>query len=244
MPPPLILDPREIDITTVQYGQDEIRKENPHRHELELLHGVLHFDPEAKICIGVHHTSPDDFWVRGHIPGRPLMPGVLMIEFAAQLCSFYWRRANPDETRFFGFGGIDDTRFRGTVTPGDLGLGRMISDKKSVEFLGKRSLRLADLARPDRPHLVGLRSNDGKTVLPEGGQLIKSMGPERPLPREGHVTSSCLSPSQGIPIALALLDNGHNRIGEKVHVYSEGRAIPVTVAEPQVFDPDGDRLRL
>ena len=119
MPPKLIVDPREIDVSKVVFGPDEIRKWNPHRFELELLHGVLHFDPEASIIIGIHHSTEDDFWVRGHVPGRPLMPGVMMIEFAAQLCSFYYAKMNPDVKRFFGFAGVDRTHFRGTVAPGE-----------------------------------------------------------------------------------------------------------------------------
>lgn len=120
MPPPRIADLGKIDVATIEYGPDEIRKRNPHRHEMELLDGVLRFDPKAGIIVGMHQTSSDDFWVRGHIPGRPLMPGVLMIEAAAQLCSFYWVSCFPDRNKFFGFGGIGRTRFRGTVAPGDM----------------------------------------------------------------------------------------------------------------------------
>ena len=131
----------------------------------------------------------------------------------------------------------------GTVTPPDLGLQSFVNESKG-DFLGKRSLSLADLVRPDRPQLVGLRSDDETTVLPEGGQIIEALRPERPLPREGHVTSSCLSPAAGTPIALGLLNGGRGRIGERLEVYSEGKAYSVTVTDPHFFDPSGDRLRL
>jgi 3-hydroxyacyl-[acyl-carrier-protein] dehydratase len=53
-----------------------------------------------------------------HIPGRPLMPGVLMIEAAAQLCSIFFRM-RYDVRRFLGFTRCDQTTFRGQVLPGD-----------------------------------------------------------------------------------------------------------------------------
>ena len=136
MPPPLIVDPREIDIADVLFGPEEIRKRNPHRFEFELLHGVLHFDPEERLTIGVHHTKEDDFWVRGHIPGQPLMPGVMMIEFAAQLCSFYFCEQHPNVPRFFGFGGVDNTRFRGTVRPGE----SMVAVAKAINIRTRRGI--------------------------------------------------------------------------------------------------------
>ena len=59
----------------------------------------------------------DEFWVPGHIPGRPLLPGVLMIEAGAQLASFYTAKF-VGWKGFIGFGGADDIRFRQPVTPG------------------------------------------------------------------------------------------------------------------------------
>ena len=58
----------------------------------------------------------DEFWVSGHIPGRPLFPGVLMIEAAAQLASLYSRKYIGLKG-FIGFGGVDGVKFRAQVTP-------------------------------------------------------------------------------------------------------------------------------
>lgn len=83
---------------------------------MEQLSAIIHIDYPARTVIGVKHLSENEFWARGHIPGRPLMPGVMMVEAAAQLCSFMARKTIP-EIQFMGFAKADNVRFRGTVVP-------------------------------------------------------------------------------------------------------------------------------
>jgi sarcosine oxidase subunit alpha len=119
----------------------------------------------------------------------------------------------------------------GTVTPDDLGLGRMSSRRKD-DFVGKRSLALPDLSRPGRMQLVGLLPNDPAAILEEGAQLTEAgQGPSL-----GHVTSSYYSPSLGRGIALALLVAGRSRIGAELRVPMPGKPIDVTVTEPVFLD--------
>ena len=62
----------------VLIDRSELEQTLPQRHELGLLHGIVHHNREEHFGIGIHNSSPEDFWVRGHMPGRPLMPAVVM----------------------------------------------------------------------------------------------------------------------------------------------------------------------
>lgn len=119
MPPAALVDPATIDTSTVLFDLDCIRQANPQRFEMEQLSAIIHVDPETHLIIGYKDLGPDEFWIRGHMPHYPLMPGVLICEAAAQLCSFYCHHIKLLEGAFLGFGGMEDVRFRGQVKPGD-----------------------------------------------------------------------------------------------------------------------------
>ncbi|MGI5430371.1 sarcosine oxidase subunit alpha family protein [Streptomyces sp. CA-179760] len=129
----------------------------------------------------------------------------------------------------------------GTVTPQDLGMNWVVSKKKR-DFIGKRSYARADTARPDRKHLVGLLPEDPGMFLPEGTQLVAgSVLPAPPVPMLGHVTSSYRSAALGRTFALALVKGGRDRIGERLYAPVGDRLVPVTVASPVLYDPEGAR---
>ncbi|WP_405725902.1 sarcosine oxidase subunit alpha family protein [Streptomyces sp. NBC_00028] len=129
----------------------------------------------------------------------------------------------------------------GTVTPQDLGMSWAVS-KKKPDFIGKRSFARADTVRADRKHLVGLLPEDPATFLPEGTHLITdSVLPAPPVPMLGHVTSSYRSAALGRTFALALIKGGRDRIGERLYAPVGDRLVPVTVASPVLYDPEGAR---
>ncbi|MFF4585486.1 sarcosine oxidase subunit alpha family protein [Streptomyces sp. NPDC001388] len=129
----------------------------------------------------------------------------------------------------------------GTVTPQDLGMSWAVS-KKKPDFIGKRSFARADTVRPDRKHLVGLLPEDPGTFLPEGTHLVAdSVLPAPPVPMLGHVTSSYRSAALGRTFALALVKGGRDRIGERLYAPVGDRLVPVTVASPVLYDPEGAR---
>lgn len=135
MAPPLLVDLTTIDLDRVVMPIEEIRRFNPHRYEMEQLTAIAHLDREAGQIVAVRDVRDDEFWVRGHIPGRPLLPGVLMIEAAAQMSSLYYKRVTGD-ARFLGFGGVDAVKFRGQVAPGD----RLLLLGQVVEIRGRRAV--------------------------------------------------------------------------------------------------------
>lgn len=114
----LILDFSQYDLNRVVADIEEIRRQNPQRFEMEQLTAICHEDRESNTCVGYKDLTDNEFWVRGHMPGLPLMPGVIMCEAAAQLSSYYSHKFKLMEG-LIGFGGLEDVRFRGVVRPGD-----------------------------------------------------------------------------------------------------------------------------
>jgi 3-hydroxyacyl-[acyl-carrier-protein] dehydratase len=113
----LIVDLSQIDMNHVVADIDEIRRRNPQRYEMEQLQAIVYEDPTRNICVGYKDVTRDEFWVRGHMPGMPLMPGVIMLEAAAQLCSFFVQKYNLLQSEMVGFGGLEEVRFATRSSP-------------------------------------------------------------------------------------------------------------------------------
>jgi 3-hydroxyacyl-[acyl-carrier-protein] dehydratase len=118
-------EPPAIDASAFNFdrplaGIEQIREANPHRHEFEMLSGIVHLDPKRHLIVGFKDMRDTDFWTRGHMPGFPLFPGVLMCEAAAQLCGYYYTSQKVgDPGSLLGLAGVDEARFVRTVRPGE-----------------------------------------------------------------------------------------------------------------------------
>jgi methylglutamate dehydrogenase subunit C len=141
-------------------------------------------------------------------------------------------------------GFVTHSEMDGTVTPDDMGLGRMFADTK-VDFIGKRMSGRFGLTAADRYQLVGLIPVDPDDDFKVGAHLLKEGARPSLLNDQGHVTSVCHSPTLDCCIGLALLKSGRERIGEKITVWDglNGKDVLATVSHPVFVDPDGQKLR-
>jgi sarcosine oxidase, subunit alpha len=105
--------------------------------------------------------------------------------------------------------------------------------------VGRRSLSRPAARAPGRLQLVGLKACDGRTALPVGAHIAHHAPPA---PIDGRVTSSCLSPVLGVPIALALLADGAARTGETLKIWHMGQMQEAQVVKTPFVDPEGARL--
>ena len=99
------------------------------------------------------------------------------------------------------------------------------------------------MAAEDRKQLVGLRTRDRKTVIPEGAHAV--LDPNQPMPMDmlGQVTSSYYSPNVGASIAMAMLKGGRALMGGTVYMpMLDGTVIEAEVVEPVFYDPKGERI--
>ena len=115
----LLYDLSTVDFDSPTADIEAIRKYNLQRFEMEQLTAIVLEDAQNYLCIGYKDVTADEFWVRGHMPGMPLMPGVIMLEGAAQMCSYFVQKYELLGAAVVGFGGLEDVRFRDPVLPGD-----------------------------------------------------------------------------------------------------------------------------
>lgn len=132
----LIVDISQLDLSNIVADLETIRKHNRQRYEFEQLTAIVYEDDENDICVGYKDITKDEFWIRGHMPGMALMPGVMMCEAAAQLSSYYVQKREMLKAKVIGFGGLEDVHFRGAVVPGD----RLYLLAKLIKVRPKRML--------------------------------------------------------------------------------------------------------
>jgi sarcosine oxidase subunit alpha len=128
----------------------------------------------------------------------------------------------------------------GTVIPQDLGLGWAIS-KKKPDYLGKRAQERSHMTDPGRWKLVGLETLDG-SVLPDGVLApAEGVNPNGQRRTQGRVTSTYFSPTLGRGIAMGLVAQGPDRIGEVLDFVAGERIIKARICDQVFYDKDGEK---
>ena len=85
-----IVAPELLDASNVVADKSEVLATLKQRGRFEMVDAICHLDLEGGTVVGVKEVKSDDWWASDHIPGRPLFPGVLMIEAAAQVCTYHF----------------------------------------------------------------------------------------------------------------------------------------------------------
>ncbi|GHA53164.1 sarcosine oxidase subunit alpha [Amylibacter ulvae] len=130
----------------------------------------------------------------------------------------------------------------GTVIPQDLGLSWAVSKKKD-DFLGKRAQQRSHMVDPKRWRLVGLKSVEPNDVIPDGAYAVDGTVRDNGVKHMiGRITSSYFSPTLNHAIAMGLVEDGPERMGDIIDFpTTDGRVIKAEICDPVFLDPEGTR---
>jgi 3-hydroxyacyl-[acyl-carrier-protein] dehydratase len=116
----------------------------PHRWPFLLVDRIVEYDQEAKRIVGIKGVTATEWFFQGHFPGLPVMPGVLQVEALAQTLAVYVAKQPGFGDRIGLFAGIDETRFKRIVVPGDVLRLEVTMDKLGSRFGRGRGVASVD----------------------------------------------------------------------------------------------------
>jgi 3-hydroxyacyl-[acyl-carrier-protein] dehydratase len=119
--------------TKTVFSIEEIQNILPHRYPFALVDRIIEYSP-GKHAVGIKNVTMNEPFFQGHFPGRPIMPGVLMVEAMAQVGGIILKQMPNQDKSLFVFAGIDKVRFRRPVVPGD----RLVMTVELLRFRGGR----------------------------------------------------------------------------------------------------------
>ncbi|MEB3227789.1 MAG: 3-hydroxyacyl-ACP dehydratase FabZ [Synechocystis sp.] len=144
--------PSEVTSPTpeTQFSIQDIRDLLPHRYPFALVDRIIDFQA-GKRAVGLKNVTINEPFFPGHIPDRPIMPGVLIVESMAQVGGVVLTQLPGMRGKFFAFAGIDGVRFRRPVEPGD----QLIMTVELVSFKLQRIAKMRGEAKVDGQLVCG-----------------------------------------------------------------------------------------
>jgi 3-hydroxyacyl-[acyl-carrier-protein] dehydratase len=122
----------------------EIEALIPHRWPFLLIDRIVEYDADAKRIVAIKGVTAGEWYFAGHFPGLPVMPGVLQVEALAQTMAVYVAKQPGFGDRIGLFAGIDETRFKRIVSPGDTLRLEVTMDKLGSRFGRGRGIASVD----------------------------------------------------------------------------------------------------
>lgn len=123
---------------------EEIHKLLPHRYPFAMVDRIIDYVP-GKLAIGIKNVTFNEPHFQGHFPGKPIMPGVLIVEAMAQVGGVVLTQMADTQDGLFMFAGIDGVRFRRPVVPGD----QLVMTVELLSVKGRRFGKMRGRAEVD-----------------------------------------------------------------------------------------------
>jgi 3-hydroxyacyl-[acyl-carrier-protein] dehydratase len=109
---------QDSSIVKSTFTVEEIQELLPHRYPFALVDKIVDYVPGVR-AVGIKNVTFNEPHFQGHFPGRPVMPGVLIVEAMAQVGGIVLTQLPDIEKGLWMFAGIDKVKFRRPVVPGD-----------------------------------------------------------------------------------------------------------------------------
>ncbi|XWK86508.1 MAG: 3-hydroxyacyl-ACP dehydratase FabZ [Phormidium sp.] len=123
---------------------EEIQNLLPHRYPFLLVDRIIDYVSGEK-AVGIKNVTINEPFFQGHFPGRPLMPGVLIVEAMAQVGGIVLTQLPEMERSLFVFAAIDGVRFRRPVVPGD----QLVMTLELLSIKRRRFAKMRGIAQVD-----------------------------------------------------------------------------------------------
>lgn len=137
------IDPSASEVKKT-FTLEEIHQLLPHRYPFALVDRIVDFVP-GKLAVGLKNVTFNEPQFQGHFPGRPIMPGVLIVEAMAQVGGVVLTQMADMQGGLFMFAGIDGVRFRRPVVPGD----QLVMTVELLSVKGRRFGKMRGRAEVD-----------------------------------------------------------------------------------------------